>query len=554
MVRTFGMVALIAGVLAVGGWISVRQKKRKLESRLRNAWGTKPFSCSLDGDGLADVAAYWREKQMAEVSADSLDDVTWSDLDLDAVFRHMNRTKSNVGEEALYAMLRDVGTSDETLQRRMRWIEALGADDEGRTALQMALVRIGKDRYHSVYPLLFRAEDRRTAHSWLYYALACLPIVFVVLGIFNPLWLIGFAGMFLVNAVVYYRTQSVWASEQAAVRHLAKVLHVARKMARCAVTQMEDATETLGGLCGRLKAIARWNALYVMQPANDMDFLTDYIRILFQLDMISLTKLTAFVHSHAEAVQQMYALVGEIDACIAVASQRAACAQYCVPEFTKEMRVKAVGIAHPLVREPVRNTMHWAHNALITGSNASGKSTFIKALALNAVFAQSIGTCWAEHFAMPRARVLSSMALRDDVRGGDSYFVVEIKSLRRILTAIDDSKLTLCFVDEILRGTNTVERIATSTSLLRHLEGQNVLCVAATHDVELTQLLGGYEQHHFREEMTDAGMIFSYRLMDGHCMTRNAIRLLEQMEFPPQIIRAADDMAAGFDECGKWGG
>ncbi len=69
---------------------------------------------------------------------------------------------------------------------------------------------------------------------------------------------------------------------------------------------------------------------------------------------------------------------------------------------------------------------------LITGSNASGKSTFVKAVALNAILAQSICTCWAETFSMPRAQVMSSMALRDDVQGGDSYFIVEIKSLKRL--------------------------------------------------------------------------------------------------------------------------
>ena len=112
---------------------------------------------------------------------------------------------------------------------------------------------------------------------------------------------------------------------------------------------------------------------------------------------------------------QLYTLVGEIDACIAIASQRAAIPKYCLPEFTSQLSVDALSIVHPLIKNAVPNSMSWHNNILITGSNASGKSTFIKAIALNTVLAQSIYTCWAEEFSMPRAKVMSSMALRDNV-------------------------------------------------------------------------------------------------------------------------------------------
>jgi DNA mismatch repair ATPase MutS len=79
------------------------------------------------------------------------------------------------------------------------------------------------------------------------------------------------------------------------------------------------------------------------------------------------------------------------------------------------------------------------------------------------------------------------MSLRDDLQGGDSYYVVEIKALKRILTAAKEpGRPVLCFVDEVLRGTNTVERIAASTQILKSFDGRAVLCFAATHDIELT--------------------------------------------------------------------
>ncbi|NLW20639.1 MAG: hypothetical protein GXY84_04605 [Clostridiales bacterium] len=129
---------------------------------------------------------------------------------------------------------------------------------------------------------------------------------------------------------------------------------------------------------------------------------------------------------------------------------------------------------------------------------------------------------------------------------------MEIKSLRRILTATMQEPLVLCFIDEILRGTNTIERIASSTSLLRYLRSQPALCMAATHDIELTQLLPDYQQFHFREEMTNTGMTFPYRLMTGPSTTRNAIRLLAQLDFPDRVVAGADALAAGFANSGAW--
>ncbi len=270
------------------------------------------------------------------------------------------------------------------------------------------------------------------------------------------------------------------------------------------------------------------------------------------LDMIALTRLSAFITQNKQEVQALYRLVGEMDAAIALASLRLSLPIHCAPSFHQERSVLATDLVHPLIKDPVPNSVSWTRNALVTGSNASGKSTFIKALALSAICGQSLGICFADAFAMPRAQVMSSMAVKDQVLSGESYFIVEIKSLRRILKAIHEKRLVLCFIDEILRGTNTVERIASSASLLRYLRSQPALCMAATHDIELTQLLPDYQQFHFREEMTNTGMTFPYRLMTGPSTTRNAIRLLATMGYPEDIIAAANENARRFEQTGRW--
>lgn len=92
------------------------------------------------------------------------------------------------------------------------------------------------------------------------------------------------------------------------------------------------------------------------------------------------------------------------------------------------------------------------------------------------------------------------MSLRDNLTNNESYYIVEIKSIKRILDSINDEIPTLCFVDEVLRGTNTIERIAASSHILKSLTDKNALCFAATHDIELTNILENiYSNYHLRK-------------------------------------------------------
>ena len=147
------------------------------------------------------------------------------------------------------------------------------------------------------------------------------------------------------------------------------------------------------------------------------------------------------------------------------------------------------------------------------------------------------------------------MALRDDLRAGDSYYIVEIKALKRIMDAADcDSRNPLlCFVDEVLRGTNTVERIAASTQIMERLSEKGIYCFAATHDIELTHLLEDkYDNYHFEEEVKDGDVLFSYHLLNGRAQTRNAIKLLKVIGFSDEITECAENRAQRFIRTGQW--
>lgn len=214
----------------------------------------------------------------------------------------------------------------------------------------------------------------------------------------------------------------------------------------------------------------------------------------------------------------------------------------------------AEGLYHPLLKKPVANDMNTTDCVLITGSNASGKSTFLRTAAINVLLAQTVHTCMAKAFAAPCYRMYTSISISDDLLNGESTYVVEIRALKRIIDAAEvKGTPVIAFTDEILRGTNTVERIAAAAQILKYLKEEGVFCFAATHDVELTVLLQKeYHNYHFTEVVENGEVIFPYQLKEGRVRSRNAIRLLAGMGYDKKITETAEKMASDFLEKGVW--
>ena len=213
----------------------------------------------------------------------------------------------------------------------------------------------------------------------------------------------------------------------------------------------------------------------------------------------------------------------------------------------------ARGIVHPMLKEPVPNDLVTERSILITGSNASGKSTYLRSAVLCALMAQTICTCTCGEYRSSPFRIYTSIALSDDLLAGESYYIAEIRSLKLILDEQKKGGFVLCALDEVLRGTNTTERIAASAEILKALSQPGTICLAATHDAELCALCGeGYQLAHFEETVSDTAISFDYRLKPGPAETRNAIHLLKLMGFDDAIVVSAHDRADNYVKTGKW--
>ena len=256
-----------------------------------------------------------------------------------------------------------------------------------------------------------------------------------------------------------------------------------------------------------------------------------------------------------DAIECMMENLGLLDSMIAIASYRESLSYYSVPELVKQEKafLESEDMYHPMLENPVANTIKEERGVLVTGSNASGKSTFLKTVAISAVFAQTIHTCPARQYRACYFQIYSSMALKDNLQGNESYYIVEIKSLKRILNRVEEKTPLLCFVDEVLRGTNTIERISASAQILKSLAKVHVMCSAATHDIELTHLLEEfYSNYHFQEEVKENDILFNYMLYRGRAVSRNAIKLLGIIGYDGEIIKEAEKTAENFVNTGIW--
>ena len=301
----------------------------------------------------------------------------------------------------------------------------------------------------------------------------------------------------------------------------------------------------------------RKNSYLVMSPGRmageGLELILDYLRMCLHLDIIKFNRMLTGLQQYEKELWSLYEILGEIDAYIAVAQYREYLSKTCCPTFVQDKEMEMVEGYHPLIENPVCNSIKVDKSVLLTGSNASGKSTFLKTMAVNILMAQTIHTCMAMEFKLPFCKLLTSMSLKDSLSMKESYYMAEIKAIKRILDAEASEDMIVCMVDEVLRGTNTVERIAASTQILKGMTGKKILCFAATHDVELTKTLkNDYANYHFEESLVKGDVQFSYKIKPGKANSSNAIDLLANLGYDDKIVDKARDMVKRFETQGEW--
>jgi hypothetical protein len=207
-----------------------------------------------------------------------------------------------------------------------------------------------------------------------------------------------------------------------------------------------------------------------------------------------------------------------------------------LPKLSKTSVLSIKQLAHPLMPNEKRVANDFAMNSsgelvLLTGSNMSGKSSFLRTLGVNLLMAYAGCFVLAEDFQAGLFRIFSCIRVTDSLEDGISYFYAEVKRLRQILDALQaEHELPAFFViDEIFRGTNNRERLIGSRAYINAIAGANGIGLIATHDLELSQIANEnpkVRNLHFREHIEDGRMVFDYHLREGVSPTTNALEIM----------------------------
>jgi hypothetical protein len=221
---------------------------------------------------------------------------------------------------------------------------------------------------------------------------------------------------------------------------------------------------------------------------------------------------------------------------------------YVFPEVRMSVETQAApllsarNLGHPLLPDTVRvgndfTLEHLGELVLITGSNMSGKSTFLRTIGVNLCLAFSGAPVSASALCTVPLRLFTCITVSDAVLDGISHFYAEVRRLKALLDALTAAHpWPLCYlIDEIFRGTNNRERLIGSRAYIQALAGSRGLGVVSTHDLELVTLVGevaGVRNAHFRDHVVNDRMVFDYKLRSGPCPTTNALTIMQLAGLP----------------------
>lgn len=534
-------IIVIAGMILVyvifNNYYRIQGKKENQRKQKEN-FGKRPEHKDKDTKKIR----FYMDSQMQEAD---VDEITWKDLSMDEVFWRINNCASSAGEELLYDRLHHTEGSIEELEELEQSVQYFMEHEQERNSTIANLIKIGKkEASYYIPPYMASIEENSLGNVIVFRILQILPVLFLVgFAVFrDSIFLAAVAANLIGNVVVYALMKMRYETNLAMLGTLCTILKTAKVQEKLDCQEFFSWSlkkpllhlKKTGGMIEKLQSVQS----YMM--SSELGVLGDYLLGMTLWHLTAYNKTIKQLILYREVYIKLYEAVGSIDMAISIASFRKSVSFYTIPEFWEEPQIELKEVYHPLVEDSVCNSMDWRRNCIITGSNASGKSTFIKAVAVNTILAQTIHTCMAQEMKLPYADVVTSMAVQDNIMEGDSYYIKEIKYLKRMLEPLNEQRCTICVIDEILRGTNTKERIAASKAILEYLSRQNCLVMVASHDQELTVLLQDkYDNYHFTEKIGQQDIEFDYKLYPGPATSHNAIRLLEYVGFPENIIADA---------------
>jgi MutS domain V len=518
-----------------------RVRHNRLLAELRKDWG-REIARERDMDVIATYHVSVAGNQKV------VDGQTWQDLGMDDLFAKIDRTAGMPGSQLLYHQMRTYENDDHVLAERARQQTIFMENQALREQCQVLLARLNARGSEWLASTLLNPFPERPRLAPIFYlasflSLGCLAGTAFFHFLFIPALILMFAN-FAITAFYSWRITPYFAGLSQIVTMLGVSESLAAIADNHALPQLDCLRKTVP-LVVRIRKRLGWLVIDRTALPDLVESGFGYLNMFFLFDILVYLRSLEALREHQAALVGILGAVGSLDSSIAVASYVQSLPCVTRPRLVGDCQLEVSALYNPLLAAPVSNSLVLLdRSALITGPNMAGKTVFIRTVGINVILAQTLSFCLAKRAVIPRAIVRSAIRREDNLAAGQSYFFAEILQILDFIRAEQDGQRYVFFIDEIFRGTNTIERIAASTAVLRHLARHQIV-MATTHDVELQKLLADtFDMYHFNDQVVDGRYSFDYRLNAGPAQSRNAIKLLDISGFPKSIILEAETLVA----------
>ncbi|WBL25485.1 MutS-related protein [Zunongwangia sp. HGR-M22] len=539
--QLYSYLAIIGIALYLVFRLLKKKSARKHFKELKNNWA----KAKTEKFNFDQIKSFY-DAQLLVGDFHKINDQTAKDLDFEELFTILDRTTSKPGQQYFYNHLRNIN-SENQLRQFSTFSDTFLEKENDRLKIQSQLSKLNHyNAYDFVRLIIDEPMERPKWIVWVF-ILSFLSIFSLIGGFFYPILFLIMIPVFMTNMVLHYRNKNKLNYYLNAVHQLSIAIKVGDKISN--FSNISAYFKDLSFL-GSVKKIQFKTSLIGFENKMNDEFaffgwfFFELLKITFNIEILLFFSFLEDIQHKQNDIETLFRFLGEIDSAIAVASIKA---EYhyrvCQPYFGNKKEIRFSEIQHPLIKDCVPNDLELLEKSmLLTGSNMSGKSTFIRTVAINTLLAQTINICFAEHFTAPFLKLYSSIRIADNLSENTSYYLEEVLQIKKLLDKSEEEVPKLFVLDEIFKGTNTEERIAAGKSILSYLNCAQNIVMVSTHDIELTEMLtqNDFELYHFSENIHNQTLNFDHKLKEGPLKTKNAIKILALYDFPKQIITEAE--------------
>lgn len=500
------------------------------------------------------IERYFRKKDHSKASQ-VLSDKICKDLDFEKLFMFIDRTNSKVGQQYLYNTLRTIPSNSKIIHDNEDLIKLFIKDSKFRLSAQRHLEKLKKDDIYNITTLF--QEEHLKPSKWFFIIrlLSLTSLLLLIISILNPQFFLVLIGLFTINLAIHYSNRSNFYQYLGSIPELVRLNTVARELYKNAY--LRRINQNLPESINRIEKVFKRMLFFRLEGKLNGTLkilffaFSEFIKTLFLLEPQLLFRGLRLLDAKRKEIENVFLFVGQIDTMISVASLRKGLKNYCIPEVVDNQKtMTAKDIYHPLFADCVENNIRVGNKSiLISGSNMSGKTSFIRTIGVNTIAALTINTSFAKYFSLPQLKLHSAIRINDDLMNDKNSYSEELLTVKEMISESKSDIPNLFLVDEIFKGTNTVERISAGKAVLSSLVEWDNIVFASTNDIELADLLKKeYELYHFSEKLDYKTVDFDYKIKLGKLNTRNAIRLLQINDYPDSVIAESLELSKELDK------